>query len=178
MPCFEVLEPRRVQHGLEGSSSFQPRRHSIASRRFGGKALRTVIAPCAWPPALREPRLNSPPPRGIAVCHAGLNPFRQTVALPCRLDLDARVTLRPGAHLGHHSKAQLAHPHGGGELDLRRPARRGVLSARFHSPAARFTSRTVTRPSAPLPSTSSTSTPSSSALRSAASVASCFSARR
>src|SRR5690349_22590420 len=117
-----------------------------------------------------DPLQHRPVDLDVAVGDADLRLLRDV--LPLDRDLRFSVGLLDVGDLALVGELAEGHLLG---LDRRGPLE---IGAALHAAAAAFsTSWTVTRPSAPVPSTSSISTPASWALRIAASVALCFWAR-
>src|SRR5215218_3901717 len=120
---------------------------------------------------MRNPLLDRPGDLDVPVGDALLGLLRDVLPLDVHLGLVARLALVGNLpSLRHLAELHLLRLDRGEELEV------GTTAA--HAAAAFSTSWTVTRPSAPEPSTLSMSTPCSSALRSAAAVALCFAARR
>src|SRR5215211_958031 len=118
----------------------------------------------------------------VAIGDTGLDLIRQV--LPCGVDPGALsgLALEPDIRLRHRLEAKILRSHREcgvhvRHLFLRELVWPALLPLSHDFGFACSTSRTTMRPSAPLPSTSSRSTPPSSAARSAASVALYFDAR-
>src|SRR5215210_1565653 len=118
-----------------------------------------------------EPPGDSPANVHVSVRHARLDLFRQVLALALDDAVGSRLAVDLDVGLGLLVEAQLLRAEARADLDI------GPVVPGRHAIASR-TSLTVMRPSAPVPSISSRSTPSSWAAFSAAGVALCFSARR
>src|SRR5829696_2996125 len=108
----------------------------------------------------------------LAVGHARLDPVRQVRAFATGAAVYVRLPRESDLGSGALVEAELLRLQGRSNFDV------GLLWAAIHACTASRTSFTVIRPSAPEPSISSRSMPSSCAAFSAAGVALCFSARR